>query len=113
MCSSGGSNVVNGRGTPTVPSVIVVHRNRDVNAPNVHCPKAGRHVEKQHQMMNRAPVRVMCVYRLGPRQSTHHHEAGNVEKERNLMIHTRRGGGCADELTKGWTYAAIGAFRCL
>ena len=39
VCSSGGSNVVNGRGTPTVPSVIVVHRKRAANAPKSPLPE--------------------------------------------------------------------------
>ena len=56
-----------------VSSAIVVHRNRDDNTPKVHCPKAGRHVEKQHHMMNR---RAECVVggTVRVHAKAHHHE---------------------------------------
>ena len=63
-----------------VPSAIVVHRNRDVNAPKVHCPKAGRHVEKQHHMMNRRAESVVGGT-VGAHAKAHHHEVGAAHDE--------------------------------
>ena len=80
MCSSGESNVVDGRGTPTVPLVIVVHRNHDVNASKVHCPKAGHHVEKQHYIMNRQAESAVGGT-VGAHAKAHHHEAGAAQDE--------------------------------
>jgi hypothetical protein len=63
-----------------VPSAIVVHRNGDVNAPKVHCPKAGRNVEKQHQMMNPRAESVVGGT-VGAHAKAHHHEARAAHDE--------------------------------
>ena len=63
-----------------VPSAIVVHRNRDVNAPKVHCPKADRNVEKQHHMMNPRAESVVGGT-VGAHAKAHHHEAGAAHDE--------------------------------
>ena len=63
-----------------VPSAIVVHRNRDVNAPKVHCPKADRNVEKRHHMMNPRAESVVGGT-VGAHAKAHHHEAGAAHDE--------------------------------